>query len=120
MTSHRLQGLLVTAIPLLFGTAFAADNPCVGSWALTPTSGGAGWLEVRQAEGYLDGTLLWMGGSPEAQTRVWMDGDTLCALRVWNEELRDASGKVTSSFDIKLPQMSQQTLSTRPERHTVS
>jgi len=79
----------------LSAVAFSVENPFVGSWALTPTSGGAGWLEVRQAEGYLDGTLLWMGGSPEPQTRVWMDGETLCALRVWNEELRDASGKVT-------------------------
>ena len=94
MTHKRFACAFILAVSLLRGTASAADNPFLGSWALTPTTGGAGWLEVRQAEGYLDGTLLWMGGSPEPQTRVWMDGDSLCALRVWNEELRDASGKV--------------------------
>ncbi len=93
MPRHRFACLFILTVSLLFGYASAADNPFLGSWALTPTTGGAGWLEVRQAEGYLDGTLLWMGGSPEPQTRVWMDGDTLCALRVWNEKLRDASGK---------------------------
>ncbi len=95
MAKHRPTVLLILSSLLFSGLAFAEDKPFVGSWALTPTTGGAGWLEVRQAEGCLDGTLLWMGGSPEQQTRVWMDGDTLCALRVWNEELRDASGKVT-------------------------
>lgn len=94
MFQHRLA-VLCMPVAFVFSTmAFAAENPFMGSWALTPTTGGAGWLEVKQAEGYLDGTLLWMGGSPEPQTRVWMDGDNLCMLRVWNEEVRDAAGKV--------------------------
>ena len=94
MIKFHLSAWFPVFMLLSVGAAFAAENPFIGTWALTPTTGGAGWLELRQAEGYLDGTLLWMGGSPEAQTRVWIDGDNLCALRVWNEELRDAAGKL--------------------------
>jgi hypothetical protein len=84
--------LLTTGI--LAATAGAQENPFLGRWALTPASGGAGWLEVRTDAGYLDGTLLWMGGSPEPQTRVYLDGDTLCALRIRDNEIKDAEGKV--------------------------
>lgn len=79
---------------LLTGPAKGEDPALVGRWALNPAAGGAGWLEVRREAGRLEGMLLWMGGSPERQTRVWIDGNQLQALRVWNEELRDASGRV--------------------------
>ena len=76
------------------GFLAAAENPFLGRWALTPASGGAGWLEVRQEPGYFDGALLWMGGSPELLTSIYFDGDTLHALRVRMEDIRDASGAV--------------------------
>jgi hypothetical protein len=82
----------------LTGPAAANDSPFLGRWALTPKMGGAGWLEVRHENGRLEGRLLWMGGSPEPQTRVWIDGTALCSLRVWNEEVRDVSGKVTKTL----------------------
>lgn len=75
-------------------TGGAAESAFVGQWAINPAAGGAGWLEVRRAEGSLTGTLLWLGGSPEPQSRVWIDGDKLVALRVGNEDIRDAEGKV--------------------------
>ncbi|MEK7706924.1 MAG: DUF1080 domain-containing protein, partial [Verrucomicrobiota bacterium] len=74
--------------------ALATENTFLGQWALNPAAGGAGWLEIKPADGSLTGTLLWMGGSPEPQTRVWMDGDKLVALRVWNENIRDSAGKI--------------------------
>ncbi|MBP8128199.1 MAG: DUF1080 domain-containing protein [Candidatus Hydrogenedentes bacterium] len=79
---------------LACGVAAGQEGPFLGRWALTPESGGAGWLEVRNDAGYFDGTLLWMGGSPEPQTRVFFDGDTLHALRVREDEVKDAAGKV--------------------------
>jgi hypothetical protein len=82
--------MTILAVP----SATAQEGPFLGCWALTPGSGGAGWLEVRQEGGYCAGALLWMGGSPEALTRVYFDGDTLCAIRVRNDEIRDADGKV--------------------------
>ena len=75
-------------------SAGAAENAFVGQWAINPTAGGAGWLEVKQDAGSLVGTLLWMGGSPEPQSRVWVDGEKLFALRLENEDVRDADGKV--------------------------
>ncbi|MBI2425857.1 MAG: DUF1080 domain-containing protein [Candidatus Hydrogenedentes bacterium] len=71
-----------------------AETPFLGRWAVTPAAGGAGWLEVRNAAGYLEGTLLWMGGSPEVQTRVYLDGETLHGLRIVEEDVRDAAGAV--------------------------
>lgn len=62
-----LAGLLFAG--LASGMAAAQEGPFLGRWALTPETGGAGWLEVRNDAGYYDGTLLWMGGSPEAQSR---------------------------------------------------
>ena len=72
----------------------AAENAFVGQWAINPAAGGAGWLEVRRTDGSLTGTLLWLGGSPEPQSRVWIDGDKLVALHIGNEDIRAAAGKV--------------------------
>jgi hypothetical protein len=48
--------------------SFAQEDtaePFLGMWALTLDSEGhnAGWLEVRQDEGYLEADLMWRGGS---------------------------------------------------------
>lgn len=84
----------VLAIP----AASAAENPFLGRWAVTPDSGGAGWLGVEKAGGVLEGSLLWQGGSPVPQSRVWVDGDTLYCLQLRNEDVRDASGAVTKTL----------------------
>jgi hypothetical protein len=94
MKRHLWIHVAIWAGLLTNAGARAEESPFVGRWALTPAAGGAGWLEVRQEDGRLEGTLLWMGGSPEPQTRVWLDGNRLCGLRIWNEELHDAAGKV--------------------------
>lgn len=94
-----MKKLFCLGLPILTGCCVAlsagvAENAFVGQWAINPAAGGAGWLEVRPADGSLTGTLLWMGGSPEPQARVWIDGDKLVALRLGNEDIRDAAGKV--------------------------
>ncbi|MCI0334142.1 MAG: DUF1080 domain-containing protein [Planctomycetes bacterium] len=76
-------------------TFAAQTDEFLGRWALTTAGGGAGWLEVRDDAGYLDGTLLWVGGSPEPLTRVYFDGDTLGAIRIRTDQIKDATGKVT-------------------------
>jgi hypothetical protein len=35
----------------------------LGQWTIDVKGGGVSWLEVTQANGYLDGKLLWVGGS---------------------------------------------------------
>lgn len=87
--------LVIIAITLVTSAFLSAEeNPFLGRWALTPSNGGAGWLEVRQEPGYFDGALLWMGGSPEALTSIYLDENTLHALRVRMDDIRDASGAV--------------------------
>ena len=43
--------------------AAAAGNGFIGRWALTIPGGAAGWLEVKQEKDWLDGAILWGGGS---------------------------------------------------------
>ena len=56
------------------------NNPYLGRWALS-LPGGAGWLEIRQDQGYLDGDLLWYSGSPVPLGMVVMKNDTLIITR---------------------------------------
>jgi hypothetical protein len=71
-----------------------AAEKYIGRWSLY-LPGGAGWLELRQEEGYLDADLLWYGGSVEPVASVFMDGDKLVVTRL-NEVVRkkDEDGNV--------------------------
>jgi hypothetical protein len=52
-----------------------------GRWSLY-LPGGAGWLEVHQANNYPDASLLWYGGSVEPVDNVYMDGNKLIVTKV--------------------------------------
>lgn len=85
-------GLLAATLLPVCG---AQPEQFLGRWALTAAGGGAGWLEVRDDAGHLEGTLLWVSGSPEPLTRVYFDGDTLGAIRIRTDKIKDASGNAT-------------------------
>ena len=51
-------------------------EPFLGRWALF-LPGGAGWLEVRQENGYIDADILWYGGSVVPADNVYLNGETL-------------------------------------------
>ncbi len=83
------------AVLMAAGTALAQDpGPFIGRWALTIPGGGAGWLGVTQEDGYLDGSILWGGGSVVPVASVYVDGNTLYVTRENNVERKDAAGKV--------------------------
>jgi hypothetical protein len=73
----------------------AESNPFVGRWALTIPGGGAGWLGVTQEKGYMDGSILWGGGSVVPVSSVFMtdDGEQLYVTRINEVKRKDASGK---------------------------
>jgi len=71
-----------------------SDNPYIGRWALTIPGGGAGWLGVEQKDGYLDGSILWGGGSVVPLESVYIDGDNLVVTRAHRLERKDSHGKV--------------------------
>jgi hypothetical protein len=91
-------GLLAAATLTLANSTFAAqsDNPFLGRWALTIPGGGAGWLGITQEKGYMDGSILWGGGSVLPVSSVFLsdDGDTLYVTRVNDVRRKDGSGKV--------------------------
>ena len=93
MKPHQYS-LTILALILGCGTAFAADNPFLGNWALTIPGERAGWLNVTQDAGFLDASLLWGGGSVMPVDSVYRDGDKLVLTRIRKVMRKDANGTV--------------------------
>ncbi len=73
--------IVITMLLGILSTLYAQDvKPFLGRWGLY-LPGGAGWLKVRQEEGYLDADILWYGGSVVPVDYVYMDGDQLIVTR---------------------------------------
>jgi len=101
MARKKLMRILIslTAIGLILcyqpskGNTTYDVEPFLGRWALF-LPGGAGWLEVRQEKGYLDGDILWYGGSVSPVSSIVTKNDTLIITRSRNIiRKRDADGK---------------------------
>jgi len=91
--------VLIIAVLTLVSSAgvCAAKNdaaPFLGAWALTKDGGGAGWLEVTQQKGYLDGALLWLGGSVLPVASAYVNDGALTVTRTFEEERKDANDTV--------------------------
>src|SRR5688500_9864578 len=71
----------------------AADDALLGRWALTLPNA-AGWREVKKEGSWLDGALLWGGGSVLPLSSATIADGVLTATRVTDVERKDASGKV--------------------------
>lgn len=69
-------------------------EPFLGKWALTLDyeNSNAGWLEVRQENGYLDADLLWRGGSVTPVDYTLVTGDQLLLVNGSNVN-RKVDGK---------------------------
>lgn len=78
-----LGALMLLLILPNVSKAIDSAKPFLGRWALF-LPGGAGWLEVKQMENYLDASLLWFGGSVEPVANVYMEGETLVVTRTRN------------------------------------
>lgn len=66
--------------------------PFTGTWALTlpPTSfNDAGWLEVKQENGYIYASMLWYGGSVTPVSHAFLQGDNLVVTYVNNRKVKD-------------------------------
>lgn len=91
-TAFIYCALLCIALPHL--ASAQSSKPFIGRWALTIPGGGAGWLGITQEDGYLDGSILWGGGSVIPLESVFVYGNTLHATRVRDVQRKDKSGKV--------------------------
>ena len=88
-----LSGMLL-AQSLSAASPAAAAAPFVGRWALDLPNGAAGWMEVADRGGWLDGSILWGGGSVLPAAHVHVADGALTLTRVRDVERKDASGKV--------------------------
>lgn len=92
-----LKRVWILILVTLSGTAMlrgaAADDALLGRWALTLPNA-AGWLEVKKEANWLDGALLWGGGSVLPLSSVMIVDGVLTATRVTDVERKDATGKV--------------------------
>ena len=89
-----LAALLAAAAPLFAAAPAAPADPLLGRWGLALPNGGAGWLELKAQDGWVDGAILWGGGSVLPLASVTFDGATVTATRVRDVERKDAAGKV--------------------------
>ncbi|MBA7588536.1 hypothetical protein ES708_30595 [subsurface metagenome] len=66
----------------------------LGQWTLDIDGGTVGWLEVRQEDGYLDGSLMWIGGSVTPVSYMYLVDNVLYAGRNTRKVIRkrDAEG----------------------------
>lgn len=71
----------------------------LGQWTLDTDGGGVGWIEVIQEEDYLDGSILWRGGSVTPVTYIYLAGNVLYAGRNTQQVIRetDAEGNQVRS-----------------------
>ncbi len=100
LAARTITRSLVLAV-LLGTTSAMASDAFLGRWALTIPGGGAGWLELRQENGYFDGSILWGGGSVVPVSSVcFNDEDTVYITRVREVKRKDASGKVVRTQQI--------------------
>jgi hypothetical protein len=56
----------------------------LGQWTIDVKGGGVSWLEVRQEKGYLDGDLLWIGGSVSPVSNIFLTGKNLIVTSNYN------------------------------------
>ena len=76
---------MVSLMSIQFHAQAQEENPqpFLGMWALTLDyeNNTAGWLEVRQEDGYLDADLLWRWGSVELVGHTMLVGDALLLVQ---------------------------------------
>jgi hypothetical protein len=76
---------MVFLLGLQYQSLAQEDNPqpFLGMWALTLDyeNNTAGWLEVRQEDGYLDADLLWRWGDVEPVGHTMVAGDALLLVK---------------------------------------
>lgn len=89
----KIKLLILSAILIItsanWSQAFNVYNPInidegfYGMWTLSIEDGTVGWLEVHHKEGYLDGRLLWKGGSVLPVANIYFtEDDNLVVTRV--------------------------------------
>jgi hypothetical protein len=62
----------------------------LGQWTIDIQGGSVGWLEVRQEDNYLDGDILWGGGSVLPVSDIFMAKESVLVVQRSNNVVRKA------------------------------
>jgi hypothetical protein len=60
----------------------------IGQWTIDIQGGSVGWLEVRQEDNYLDGDILWGGGSVVPVSNIFLEKDHILVVQRSNNVTR--------------------------------
>lgn len=60
----------------------------LGQWTIDIQGGSVGWLEARQEDNYLDGDILWIGGSVLPVSGMFLAKDHILVVQRSNEVVR--------------------------------
>ncbi len=104
--TETMKKVALTLIAVLMtSTTLFANLPCEfypdsensfhGMWGMDIEGGGVGWLNVHEKQGFLDGELLWIGGSVQPISDIYVvDEHTLVVTSTAEQVLKnDANGK---------------------------
>jgi hypothetical protein len=84
--------LPILSFTLISLAAVAADNPFIGGWALMPHGGGAGWLGVKEVNGKIEASMMWIAGSVLPLDSAKIEGERLILTRHHEYEVKDPVG----------------------------
>jgi hypothetical protein len=59
-----------------------------GQWTIDIDGGSVGWIEVRQEENYLNGDILWRGGSVLPVSNIFLENDQVLVIQRTNTVVR--------------------------------
>lgn len=82
----------------MLGAAMAAENPYLGSWALTLPGGAPGWLGVEENNGQFRASLLWGWGSVEPTASAKIEEGKLVITRNHNLDRREAGKRIRKTI----------------------
>ncbi len=91
-TTKPMKNLSLSFFTLLLASAIVYANACpnddetensfIGMWGMSIESGGVAWLNIHENQGFLDGELLWIGGSVLPVSDIYLvDDNTLVVTR---------------------------------------
>ena len=84
---------VLLSVPLRFARAATGNDALLDRWALTLSTGAAGWLEVKRAGGGYEASLLWGGGSVTPQTSATIADGVLTVTKVRELPQGEKAGK---------------------------
>ncbi|MBI2435492.1 MAG: DUF1080 domain-containing protein [Candidatus Hydrogenedentes bacterium] len=92
----KLRTVALLSLSMISMSAFAQDaaKPYLGRWALTIPGGAAGWLQITNENGFLDGSILWGGGSVVPVACVGTAEGRLFVLRLSDVQRKNEKGEV--------------------------